>query len=111
MLQVVPHVSRLPFLLIRVRGIFSYLLAMKWIISIPMYHQLSKSGSKRISNDLFLGNQEFGKAVCSDGWSGLLFASRSQSTAGPFAWSLSPEAFLFAMIVGRKVSLFASRSD
>ena len=27
MLQVVPHVSRLPFLPIRVRGIFSYLLA------------------------------------------------------------------------------------
>jgi hypothetical protein len=43
-LQVVPHVSRLPFLPIRVRGIFSYLLAMKWIISIPMYHQLSNSG-------------------------------------------------------------------
>src|SRR4029450_4633735 len=36
--------SRLPFLPIRVRGIFSYLLAMKWIISIPMYHQLSNSG-------------------------------------------------------------------
>jgi hypothetical protein len=34
----------LPFLPIRVRGIFSYLLAMKWIISIPMYHQLSNSG-------------------------------------------------------------------
>ena len=44
MLQVLPHVSRLPFLPIRVRGIFSYLLAMKWIISIPMYHQLSNSG-------------------------------------------------------------------
>jgi hypothetical protein len=29
---------------IRVRGIFSYLLAMKWIVSIPMYHQLSNSG-------------------------------------------------------------------
>src|SRR5215510_4838805 len=43
-LQVVPHVSRLPFLPIRVRGIFSYLLAMKWIVSIPMYHQLSNSG-------------------------------------------------------------------
>src|SRR4029450_2930840 len=40
----VPHASRLPFLSIRVRGIFSYLLAMKWIISIPMYHQLSNSG-------------------------------------------------------------------
>ena len=39
-----PHVSRLPFLPIRVRGIFSYLLAMKWIIYIPMYHQLSNSG-------------------------------------------------------------------
>ena len=37
-LQVAPHVSRLPFLPIRVRGTFSYLLAMKWIISIPMYH-------------------------------------------------------------------------
>ena len=44
MLQVVPHVFRLPFLPIRVRGIFSYLLAMKWIVSIPMYHQLSNSG-------------------------------------------------------------------
>jgi hypothetical protein len=43
-LQVVPHVSRLPFLPIRVRGIFSYLLAMKWITSIPVYHQLSNSG-------------------------------------------------------------------
>jgi hypothetical protein len=45
-LQVVPHVPRLPFLPIRVRGIFSYLLAMKWIISIPMYHQLSNSGQR-----------------------------------------------------------------
>jgi hypothetical protein len=44
MLQVGPHVSRLPFLPIRVRGIFSYLLAMKWVVSIPMYHQLSNSG-------------------------------------------------------------------
>jgi hypothetical protein len=40
----------------------------------------------------------------------LLFASRLQSIVGPFAMSLSPEAFLFALIVGRKVSLFASRS-
>ena len=48
MLQVVLHVSRLPFLPIRVRGIFSYLLAMKWIISIPMYHQLSNSGLSAI---------------------------------------------------------------
>src|SRR4029434_301752 len=46
MLQVVPHVSRLPFLPIRVRGIFSYLLAMKWFMYIPMYHQLSNSGSE-----------------------------------------------------------------
>src|SRR5215475_8216930 len=45
-LQVVPHVSRLPFLPIRVRGIFSYLLAMKWIVSISMYHQLSNSGMR-----------------------------------------------------------------
>ncbi len=44
MSQAVRHVSRLPFLPIRVRGIFSYLLAMKWIVSIPMYHQLSNSG-------------------------------------------------------------------
>ena len=29
---------------IRVRGVFSYLLAIQWIISIPMYHQLSNSG-------------------------------------------------------------------
>src|SRR5215471_831318 len=39
-----PRCTRLPFLPIRVRGIFSYLLAMKWIVSIPMYHQLSNSG-------------------------------------------------------------------
>jgi hypothetical protein len=31
-----------------------------------------------------------------------------QFIAGPFAMSLSPEALSFAMIVGRKVSLFAS---
>ena len=45
----VPHVSRLPFLPIRVRGIFSYLLAMKWIVSIPMYHQLSNSGQSEMA--------------------------------------------------------------
>src|SRR4029450_978912 len=44
--------SRLPFLPIRVRGIFSYLLAMKWIISIPMYHQLSNSGSSTGSSQV-----------------------------------------------------------
>ena len=49
-----------------------------------------------------------GRAVCNDCESGLLFASRLQFLAGPFAMSLSPEAFLFAMIVGREVSLFAS---
>jgi hypothetical protein len=32
-----------------------------------------------------------------------------QLTVGPFAMCISPDAFLFAMIVGRKVSLFASR--
>ena len=48
------------------------------------------------------------RAVCNECESGLLFASRLQFLAGPFAMSLSPEAFLFAMIVGRKVSLFAS---
>ena len=72
---------------------------------------ISMSLSTRISHGLFLGNQGLGKAVCRDGGSGLLFASRSPSTAGPFAESLSPEAFLCAMIVGRNVSLCARRSD
>jgi hypothetical protein len=31
-----------------------------------------------------------------------------QSIVGPFAMSIGRDAFLFAMIVGRKVSLFAS---
>jgi hypothetical protein len=44
MLQDDIHVSRLPFLPICVRGIFSYLLGKKRITSISMYHQLSKSG-------------------------------------------------------------------
>jgi hypothetical protein len=39
---------------------------------------------------------------------GVLFTSRLQSIVGPFAMRLGPEAFLFAMITGRKVSLFAS---
>ena len=53
MLQVAPHVSRLPFLPMRVRGIFSYLLVMKWITSITMYHQLSNSGL-RIGYDVLV---------------------------------------------------------
>jgi len=47
-------------------------------------------------------------AVCKECWSVLLFASPSHTSVGPFAMSLSRETFLFAMIVGRKVSLFAS---
>jgi len=46
--------------------------------------------------------------VCNECWSGLLFASHLQLIVGPFAISISREAFLFAMIVGQKVSLFAS---
>ena len=44
MLQCKAHVSRLPFLPIRVRGIFSYPLGKKWLTYISMYHQLSNSG-------------------------------------------------------------------
>src|SRR4029450_4975205 len=44
MLQCKAHVSRLSFLPIRVRGIFSYPLGKKWLTYISMYHQLSNSG-------------------------------------------------------------------
>ena len=44
MLQCKVHVSRLPFLPIRVRGIFSYPIGKKWLTYISMYHQLSNSG-------------------------------------------------------------------
>src|SRR2546430_12861305 len=43
--------------------------------------------------------------------SGLLFTSGWKSIVGPSEMSRSREAFLFARIVGRKVSLFASRGD
>src|SRR6266849_2149099 len=61
------------------------------------------------SHTLFLGYWVLARAVCTACWSGLLFASCLQSIVGPFAMSISPEPCLFAMIVGRKVSLFASR--
>ena len=64
--------------------------------------------SALIANALFLGDQVIETTVCNECWSGLLFAGRLQLSVGPFAMSISREAFLFAMIVGRKVSLFAS---
>jgi hypothetical protein len=60
-----------------------------------------------ISNTLFLGDQVIETAICNERWFILLFASCLQSIVGPFAQSISRAAFLFAMIVGRKVPLFA----
>ena len=51
MLQCKVHVSRLPFLPIRVRGIFSYPIGKKWLTYISMYHQLSNSGYKKVKQN------------------------------------------------------------